>query len=989
MPTDYRRKNDKPTNIVSKIGNKEYSIIDIENLREANKQMEQLIKKREKLIEQNGKLSDKTMRDHEMVMKMYKSNVDIIDKWNKSMRKAVTNPTDKTDIINSLISNSQNNNKLPKSISDIFTNAISKQQNKEVNEIYNKVAKGVYDKYKKNGADFTDSNVISSMNKEIKDKTLKKIDKTVNKYDKATQIFQLASNTLNTAVKTWVGVATKGFNRQSQVYEDTFTNISVRNGVTRQNYYDAQWKLNNRLSEMGVRNNIASSDVQQMWNTMAKNGLNIDMSTEKARAEVTARAIELVLTKEIVPYLNVESKSFTLLNDKLDGKFVKDIRGISKANLEIAGNNYVTQDLLQTIIDEVQPMSDMALESLAQGSAEVTAMINKLAPIMGEDAAKSYATQLFKTQKYSGQISRSGSMSEKMSLYGAISNGINVYDPTHWNDFIGLAVDNTQLIGSWTPGYNSTLGGVITNSVGDSTGESYDRLSGALNLTAKGLSGSGLANKTNLTPEQYAAYTNAVTNAYKNDTNQTNKKLQDITVENFMNELSVVNDWLGNWAGVLETAIKGIGTILLTKVVGGVIGKGIGALSGISGGLSSAAGIGAALGPIGAVALGIGAIAGTVAIINSKIAQKNQEDVVNTNTGASNKMTALRNQNKSETEVYSAGWTEIGQQNDNGIFVNGGETNAAFSGRTKGITGQWYTENRTFNQYYEKYKTGEGNTNFAVTGNTGDIMEVYSWQDKKFREEMGLTPKAGQSGYTEAHKALQKYIQQNDAASYNKIKAYALRSFIEQNPSIPVDWVLAALSAALITEGGVNDKTILDPLNGKYGFGGTLITDKSTLMSVMAEKGITEADQLGVIYDMLWHNSGVDFWLMREGGTGWMGHPDKATLQKEFNLHRYGLGYVPYDEYPALLHEGEAVLTATTANTLRDLLDEYQQTRHQSINFDSIIQTQTAALVNKMNEIITVIENTGNSSFPISSDTVKARGILNNSMSHMTSTKNF
>ena len=46
--------------------------------------------------------------------------------------------------------------------------------------------------------------------------------------------------------------------KQASVYRDTYTNVSVRTGINRQTYYDNQWNLNNRLSSLGLRDNVRS-----------------------------------------------------------------------------------------------------------------------------------------------------------------------------------------------------------------------------------------------------------------------------------------------------------------------------------------------------------------------------------------------------------------------------------------------------------------------------------------------------------------------------------------------------------------------------------------------------------------------------------------------------------------------------------------------------------------------------------------------------------
>ncbi len=103
-----------------------------------------------------------------------------------------------------------------------------------------------------------------------------------------------------------------------------------------------------------------------------------------------------------------------------------------------------------------------------------------------------------------------------------------------------------------------------------------------------------------------------------------------------------------------------------------------------------------------------------------------------------------------------------------------------------------------------------------------------------------------------------------------------------------------------------------------------------------------------------------------------------------WNYHRTGLNEVPYDNYPAMLHQGEAVLTSATANEIRNLVDEYRNTSKQNVQFETIIQTQTVALVDKMTEIVSTIKgiNSTRNSEPQSS-----KMLLTDSMRHMTSTK--
>ena len=276
------------------------------------------------------------------------------------------------------------------------------------------------------------------------------------------------------------------------------------------------------------------------------------------------------------------------------------------------------------------------------------------------------------------------------------------------------------------------------------------------------------------------------------------------------------------------------------------------------------------------------------------------------------------------------------------------------------------------------------------------MLEAYSYQDKKFRESMGLTPKALESGYTEATKALEKYGWggERNAPAYNKIKTYALAAFLNQNQDIPFKYAMAALSAALILGKHTNDDSIMSSMS-EY-FGSAIITDKNTLTQTLEKSGITEAKYLSSIYRIL-GDKNIDYWLMTNTG-GIMTYPSEEELKSNFNLHKTGLDFVPYDEYPALLHEGEAVLTKDAASYLRtatpedisqlggvqDALDnttqvtsvsdytpivtvlqESDRSNKESLNLvASAINNQTNVMVSKLDKIITVISsNKGSSTY--------------------------
>ena len=355
--------------------------------------------------------------------------------------------------------------------------------------------------------------------------------------------------------------------KQTSVYRDTYTNVSVRTGINRQTYYDNQWNLNNRLSSLGLRDNVRSSEVQTMWNSLANTGMN--------ESQMFATAIDNVVTNKIVPYLDTTSQEFNLLNTRLNNDFVKDIRGINKANLEIAGNNYVTESLLNTIIDKVQPMSDEALQNLALGSTEITSFVNTLmSKGYDRDTAVSYATKYFQAQEYGDQMLSSGSTADKLFIADIMTNpNLNLYDLDDATNIMALYGNRALEFAGNLGGYSSSTNGVVTNMVAHSLGYTYGDFSNAYKLLDEGLTFTDIANNTSLTPAQISAYSNQATNTFASGQNQTIEELQSVTLENFMNELAVMYETLGLTGPIIVSAIEGLGNILITWLGANLIGK--------------------------------------------------------------------------------------------------------------------------------------------------------------------------------------------------------------------------------------------------------------------------------------------------------------------------------------------------------------------------------------------------------------------------------
>lgn len=897
--------------------------------------------------------------------------------------------------------------------------------------------------------------------------------------------------------------------KQASVYRDTYTNVSVRTGINRQTYYDNQWNLNNRLSSLGLRDNVRSSEVQTMWNSLANTGMN--------ESQMFATAIDNVVTNKIVPYLDTTSQEFNLLNTRLNNDFVKDIRGINKANLEIAGNNYVTESLLNTIIDKVQPMSDEALQNLALGSTEITSFVNTLmSKGYDRDTAVSYATKYFQAQEYGDQMLSSGSTADKLFMADIMTNPyLNLYDLDDAPNIMALYGNRALEFAGNLGGYSSSTNGVVTNMVAHSLGYTYGDFSNAYKLLDEGLTFTDIANNTSLTPAQISAYSNQATNTFASGQNQTVEELQSVTLENFMNELAVIYEKLGLTGPIIVGAIEGLGNILITwlganlvsKFFGGsgsgLLGKvgsalktgagkvgtaaktglsavgngsmlaGVGNLASVAGGaylgyqgfsnmasdisngefnfgtglstaqgiagttaavaggtaigasLLGASGVAAAAGPIGWAALAVAGIvaAGKAAYDYSKKSVDASEELkAATEAEIKTKKEANLQEEKELNKVYA----QIRQTNDleyaKQLAVNAGITTEAE------LREEQINTKDALVELTEEYISQKKKLNQDTTQYLSDIKGINDKEQKDFIEDF-LTKYGIDKDYGDLTNEDKQVIN-----SYGQEMQDYAREMIEAG-NISADGKTYANDTykhlAFMVEKGLLDHDYTDDNVTKEDYrilfregtnadrrtaGKTMLLNDEIYNSLLANESVRSV--LGYKYDyntMLGNEQSIATTLgelvyaanendkdsvegyvktLKQLGVNSIDDltgSAKEDLQNALNQvgiesYRQGINNVPADQL-AMLHQGEAVLTASTANELRNMTDVYRETTSQTFNLDAIIQNQTSALIIKMDEIIRAITTGVSGTQSLTRNTADAK--VWDSMIHMESTKAF
>ena len=321
-------------------------------------------------IEDKTRQIDKLKKDNDTLSRKQMQILDDLEKQQDNLQKRLNRIGNKTkqnltstDVLTSsnesLFRDIQREQTKYKNLSTWYAD---KQETKLINRMNTARSQLTNDYINKNAYDSKGNYIgltskqTEAMNKEINDKLSKQFSKDIKQFDKSVKAFgtstSFISSMFETFLRTTYDMGKRAADKQAGIYEETFGDISVRTGMSRNQYYSAQRGIRGNLTSRGLLNNVGADELQTMWSKMSSNGINLlDDKGNLSDAQIYANAIDLVVTSKIVPYLDTTSKSIQMLDNRVDGKFVRDIRGINLANNELVGNNYMTQEILQKVID--------------------------------------------------------------------------------------------------------------------------------------------------------------------------------------------------------------------------------------------------------------------------------------------------------------------------------------------------------------------------------------------------------------------------------------------------------------------------------------------------------------------------------------------------------------------------------------------------------------------------------------------------------------
>lgn len=983
---------------------KVWSPVDIPNLEKA-------IKCLEKINDLSANFAD-SLSGSEAISKQINDNFEAREELQKTGIKL--NEEQTKQVLKELKARQQNNDEL-----DDANDKLRKNNNLTWGSVGDRAASALYTRYQKNHPQATDV----------------QLNRAATLFVRAGDVMQIAADTLHNSINTIVSVFTSGLEAQRNMYNSTFQNVSVRTGTTRSTYYANQRALPSTLQSQGLYNNVKVSEVMDMWNKLADIGMN--------QEQMFTNALDSVITAKIVPYLDVTSRDVNILNTRLDGQFIKQIRGINQASLDLAGNNYMTQELLQTLVDQVQPMSDESLQNLTKGSAEMTALINYLTPKIGSTAATEYATQLYKQRAYGSEIMRSGSAAEKYAYVNVLNSGLNTSNPEDWNNIAALNASSNMFLASLGPDYSNTYSSYLASIYRDAIGMSYEGHSGALNLLNGGETYQSLINHSDMTDAKWEEYYQKALTDLAGDQNQTELTMQETLLENMSTDLAIWAQQSGIFYDVVKGALTSIigllGSILVNDVGGNIVsaigGKGTKvAASGIKGGLSKLGGGLVAKGT--GTALGGAAVAGG-ALAGGAMAIKGTSDVIGDfQSGSVDAGTAMSGVGAVGGAVGAGSLIALGASNPIGwiALAIGG---AAMLGRSLWDSAHNYElageavaqefndtavqleqeamqKEESLLQLKENIKEAEDVEEARKTLIESGILTEEEKQEaeKMSKEELeNLTQQYIDStkSFSEAEQEMLNNLKTSQIEDVNET-AQSIKKWFEEDfkknetdENLEIAKNLMYNTASILNNKGASNwtdeekkfmerynknisegklsyddiKWVLEGGGSWWGISDAIMTNTSSIasdtgfISYANSRGKNIKDFNAIDQSMIPYATAIKEAKTKEEAEAAVAKAKAAGMvysqyeseigdtMRKYGIpaFRVGLNSVPYDNYLANLHEGEAVLTASTANELRGLVSEYRESRNSQINFEAIIQTQTETLVAKLDQVINAIND--------------------------------
>lgn len=154
--------------------------------------------------------------------------------------------------------------------------------------------------------------------------------------------------TLGKYLDIWIRRFTQGIDKIYNMYESTYTGVSVVMNQNQEQYMSWQSQAMSSINQMGLSNNIAISKVMETLSEVTKQGISGQKAQNKALADTISRTI--------APFVDTTTSAYTDLQFKLGDQFVNTMNGLGENISQQTGQQRVFSSGINQIITMLDPI---------------------------------------------------------------------------------------------------------------------------------------------------------------------------------------------------------------------------------------------------------------------------------------------------------------------------------------------------------------------------------------------------------------------------------------------------------------------------------------------------------------------------------------------------------------------------------------------------------------------------------------------------------
>lgn len=359
---------------------------------------------------------------------------------------------------------------------------------------------------------------------------------------------KILSATLGKYLDIWIRRFTQGIDKIYNMYESTYTGVSVVMNQNQEQYMSWQSQAMSSINQMGLSNNIAISKVMETLSDVTKQGITGQKAQNKALADT--------ISKTIAPFLDTTTSAYTDLQFKLGDQFVNTMNGMGENISRQVGSQRVFSTGINQIITMLDPImlnakADYADKYLGEMMAGLEGVVD--AGLMTQEQALQFAYDSSQgaTDWYSAVTS------DNLLLRTA---AINADDPTNVAE---IAKEMFSAAGNIYQGVNgvreqSTVGAVINaNKYFSQTSDVYDIIGEYGKTTSEYIRSSEMVGK-------------EMMNNFANDKYTTATAMKDIAAENASLGVAQFRQRYPDAYEILENILRMLGLMSGADIFGNI-----------------------------------------------------------------------------------------------------------------------------------------------------------------------------------------------------------------------------------------------------------------------------------------------------------------------------------------------------------------------------------------------------------------------------------